>query len=165
LADAGYVSGLSLDIVINPATVGLVDAAQVIASQFAKIGVTAKVVEKEGGLIRQQYATHDVGDIVITGLGGTQGDGGLIISIAFEPGGRYCVWSDPGLGELRKAAESAVEAKEQQRLYTALQQAVKDQCPAIPLWESYNIYAYNASLKGWVPHATSLTITRDAYWK
>ncbi|BDF69492.1 ABC transporter substrate-binding protein [Oscillospiraceae bacterium] len=164
LAEAGYADGLTLDLVINPDTYGLVDTAQIIAAQLAEIGVTINVVEKEAGIIRQQYATNEVGDIVITGTGGTQGDCGLVTSIAFSPEGRYSVWGDTQLEEMRIRCESCVNKDEQAGLYSQLQQMAKDQCPAIPLWQSYNVYAYNSALRGWEPHATSLTIMRDAYW-
>lgn len=164
LEEAGYADGLTLDLVINPATFGLVDTAQIISSQLGEIGVTVNVVEKESGIIRQEYATHEVGDIVITGTGGTQGDCGLVTNIAFSPTGRYSTWSTTELDDLRKRCESSVDPEEQAKLYSELQQMAKDLCPAIPLWQSYNIYAYDADLQGWTPYANSLTIMRDAYW-
>lgn len=163
LEEAGYGEGLTLDLVISPDTYGLVDTAQIIASQLAEIGVTINVVEKESGIIRQEYATHEVGDIVITGTGGTQGDCGLVTSIAFSPTGRYSTWADTELDELRQKCESSVNPEEQAELYSQLQQMAKDQCPAIPLWQSYNVWAYDADLQ-WTPYANSLTIMRDAYW-
>ena len=164
LEEAGYADGLTLNLVINPATYGLTDTAQIIASQLSEIGVTVNVVEKESGIIRQEYATHEVGDIVITGTGGTQGDCGLVTQIAFSPTGRYSTWSGTELDEMRQKCESCVDPDEQAKLYSELQQMAKDLCPAIPLWQSYNIYAYDADLEGWTPYANSLTLTRNAYW-
>lgn len=164
LKEAGYGDGLTLDLVINPATYGLTDTAQIISSQLSEIGVTVNVVEKEAGIIRQEYATHEVGDIVITGTGGTQGDCGLVTQIAFSPTGRYSTWSSTELDEMRQKCESCVDPTEQAALYSELQQMAMDLCPAIPLWQSYNIYAYDADLEGWTPYANSLTLTRNAYW-
>lgn len=164
LEETGYADNLTLDLVINPDSFGLSDTAQIISAQLAEIGVTVNVVEKESGIIRQEYATHEVGDIVITGTGGTQGDCGLVTQIAFSPEGRYSTWSGTELDELRQKCESCVDPEEQAALYSELQQLAKDLCPAIALWQSYNIYAYDANLRGWTPYANSLTLLRDAYW-
>ena len=164
LAEAGQSAGFDLSLVINPAQSGMGEVAQVIAAQLGEIGIRVTVMEKEAGLQREQYKTHDVGDIVLMRLGGYHGDGGVVTNLAFAPGTRYSLWEDPGLDKVRAEMEAATDPAEQKRLNTALQQQLKDEVPGIVLWQAFINYAHVDTLKGWQAAATSVITVRDAYF-
>jgi dipeptide transport system substrate-binding protein len=114
-------------------------SAQMIQSDWAKVGITANIVSYEWGeyIKRAKAGEHDV---MIYGWTGDNGDPdnwlGVLYSCAAVKGSNYAKWCDPAYDQLVQKAKLSSNRDERIKLYQQAQKILKDQVPITPIANS-----------------------------
>ena len=93
LAEAGYPEGLEIDFITSKLSGApeSQDVAEVVAANWAEIGVTAKLSEMEFGPLLEQWRNRDMGRTITTMLYGVGSD-----PLSIRNNGRYAISSVSG---------------------------------------------------------------------
>jgi peptide/nickel transport system substrate-binding protein/dipeptide transport system substrate-binding protein len=114
-------------------------SAQMIQSDWAKIGIKANIVSYEWGeyIKRAKAGEHDA---MIYGWTGDNGDPdnwlGVLYSCAAVKGSNYAKWCDPAYDKLIQQAKTTSDRDTRIRLYQQAQQILKAQVPITPIANS-----------------------------
>jgi ABC-type transport system substrate-binding protein len=114
-------------------------SAQMIQSDWAKIGIKANIVSYEWGeyIKRAKQGEHDV---MIYGWTGDNGDPdnwlGVLYSCAAVKGSNYAKWCDPAYDRLIQQAKLSSDVAERTKLYQQAQAILKQQVPITPIANS-----------------------------
>lgn len=114
-------------------------SAQMIQSDWAKIGIKANIVSYEWGeyIKRAKAGEHDV---MIYGWTGDNGDPdnwlGVLYSCAAVKGSNYAKWCDPAYDKLIQQAKLSSDRDERVKLYQQAQKILKEQVPITPIANS-----------------------------
>jgi len=143
LKEAGIAPGTSIDLwamtVQRASNPNARMSAQMIQSDWAKIGIKANIVSYEWGeyIKRAKAGEHDV---MIYGWTGDNGDPdnwlGVLYSCAAVKGSNYAKWCDPAYDKLVQQAKLASDRNERVRLYQQAQKILKQQVPITPIANS-----------------------------
>lgn len=154
LAEAGYPDGFDIQLSVTESYMSGQDVAQAIAGQLEKVGIRCKPVLEAASARTSKFKNASILPLYMMGIGGPYSDIDLVSKISFSTGERYSTWSDPVFDGMRKKAEEIVDQQEAQSAWTGLQNYIKDQAPAVFLYQQHLIYAYNSDrLSGFKPHA------------
>ncbi|MBV8658119.1 MAG: ABC transporter substrate-binding protein [Burkholderiales bacterium] len=154
LKEAGYADGLTLTLYVrngggsnpNPTL-----TAEMIQSDWARIGVTAKLVVLEWGeLLRRANAGEH--DVLLMGWGGAV-DPDLFISpilscAAVESGNNQSRWCNHALDALLDEGRRTTEIKARTAIYEKAQRLLADEMPLIPLAEPIESVTYRKNMPG-----------------
>ncbi|WP_407312299.1 ABC transporter substrate-binding protein [Pseudomonas sp. nanlin1] len=114
-------------------------SAQMIQSDWGKIGIKANIVSYEWGeyMKRARAGEHDV---MIYGWTGDNGDPdnwlGVLYSCAAVKGSNFAKWCDPAYDKLVQQAKLSSDRDERVRLYQQAQVILKQQVPITPIANS-----------------------------
>ena len=114
-------------------------SAQMIQSDWAKVGITANIVSYEWGeyIKRAKAGEHDV---MIYGWTGDNGDPdnwlGVLYSCAAVTGSNYAKWCDPAYDKLIQQARTSTDRDTRISLYQQAQRLLKAQVPITPIANS-----------------------------
>jgi peptide/nickel transport system substrate-binding protein/dipeptide transport system substrate-binding protein len=114
-------------------------SAQMIQSDWAKVGIKANIVSYEWGeyIKRAKAGEHDV---MIYGWTGDNGDPdnwlGVLYSCAAVKGSNYAKWCDPAYDKLVQQARLTPNRDERIKLYQQAQHILKEQVPITPIANS-----------------------------
>ncbi|WP_249671671.1 ABC transporter substrate-binding protein [Pseudomonas abieticivorans] len=114
-------------------------SAQMIQSDWAKVGIKADIVSYEWGeyIKRAKAGEHDV---MIYGWTGDNGDPdnwlGVLYSCAAVKGSNYAKWCDPAYDQLIQKAKLSSDRNERISLYQQAQKILKQQVPITPIANS-----------------------------
>ncbi|EIK95123.1 peptide ABC transporter substrate-binding protein [Pseudomonas sp. M47T1] len=143
LKEAGVKEGTSIDLwamtVQRASNPNARMSAQMIQSDWAKIGIKANIVSYEWGeyIKRAKAGEHDV---MIYGWTGDNGDPdnwlGVLYSCAAVKGSNYAKWCDPAYDKLIQQAKLSSNRDERVKLYQQAQHILKAQVPITPIANS-----------------------------
>jgi dipeptide transport system substrate-binding protein len=144
LADAGYPDGFKTNIwampVQRPYNPNAQRMAELIQSDWAKIGVEAEIVSYEWGEYLERTSNYEH-ETAMLGWTGDNGDPDnflyvLLSCTAAENGGNISAWCDPKFNDLLEKAKVTADINERTKLYEEAQIIFKDQAPWITLAHS-----------------------------
>ncbi|WP_455925550.1 ABC transporter substrate-binding protein, partial [Pseudomonas putida] len=143
LKEAGVKEGTSIDLwamtVQRASNPNARMSAQMIQSDWAKVGIKANIVSYEWGeyIKRAKAGEHDV---MIYGWTGDNGDPdnwlGVLYSCAAVKGSNYAKWCDPAYDKLIQQAKLSSNRDERIQLYQRAQHILKAQVPITPIANS-----------------------------
>ncbi|WP_434678147.1 ABC transporter substrate-binding protein [Pseudomonas sp. R1-18] len=113
--------------------------AEMLQSDWAKVGIKVKIVSYEWGeyLKRTKNGEHDISLIGWTGDNGDPDNWlGTLYSCAAIGGNNYSMWCDEKYDQLIKAAISTTDKDQRTDLYKQAQQYLKQQVPITPIAHS-----------------------------
>lgn len=162
LTEAGYPDGFDIPLSVTESYMNGQDIAQAIAGQLEKVGIRCKPVLEASSSRTPKFQNASIAPLYMMGIGGPYSDIDLVSKISFSTGERYSTWSDPTFDGMRQKAESLVDPKEAQQAWTELQNYIKEQAPAVFLYQQHLVYAYNSDrLSGFKPHADEHIMVTD----
>lgn len=166
LQEAGYGDGFSVDFSATNSTLNGVDVVQAIADQLSKVNIKCNIIQEEPNQQRDKISSGQVAPLYITGIGGPYGNLDLAAKLGFSTGERYSTYSNPAFDALRKKAITTIDEKERLALDSEIQKQIKEEAPAIFLWQQQALYAYNASrVANWKPRVDEMIVISGAELK
>jgi peptide/nickel transport system substrate-binding protein len=165
LTEAGYAAGLEIDY-YNPMGRYPKDreVAQVIVEQLAKIGIKANLKTPEWSIFNTEYKDGKY-PMYLTGRGSLI-DADSLFYQYFRTGvtKRVLGYSNPKLDEIIDLEQQTFDVKKREKLLWEAQRMILEDAPAVPLWNSMDIYAHRADLVWSAPPDEKVQF-KDAYLK
>jgi peptide/nickel transport system substrate-binding protein len=159
LKEAGYEDGLTLNFAVNGGRqMNNREVAQIIVAQLGQAGVTVNIIEKENGLFTTELKAGEIEDLYFMGIGGGYASCELISRISFGTGERYSVYSNEAIDNKRIAASTAMTAEEAEQSWFEYQEMIKEEAPALFLYQEPSVYAYNKKLKNFEPRMDQMIL-------
>ena len=162
LAEAGYADGFSLQFSVTSGYLNGQDVAQAIASQLGEVGITCTVQEEDSNQQREKMSSGTVADLYLNGIGGPYSNIDLVAKLAFGTGERYSTYSNAEFDALRKEAAATVDEEKAKVKNSEIQKVIKEQAPAIFLYQQHGIYAYNTRVSNWLPRVDEMILVSNA---
>ncbi|RKS85235.1 dipeptide transport system substrate-binding protein [Orbus hercynius] len=164
LKEAGLSDGFTIDIwampVQRPYNPNARRMAEMIQADWAKIGVTAKIVTYEWGeyLNRIRNGEHDT---VLIGWAGDNGDPDNFYSVvmscdAVKAGSNYSHWCDKSFDDLLQQARVEPDHNKRIAIYEQVQVDMKEQAPALMIAHSMVYMPIRKNVKGYIMDPLSL---------
>lgn len=138
------------------------DVAQAIASQLGEVGITCTVQEEDSNQQREKMSSGTVADLYLNGIGGPYSNIDLVAKLAFGTGERYSTYSNAEFDALRKEAAATVDEEKAKVKNSEIQKVIKEQAPAIFLYQQHGIYAYNTRVSNWLPRVDEMILVSNA---
>jgi dipeptide transport system substrate-binding protein len=163
LAQAGFPNGLELDLwylpVTRPYNPDGKRMAELIQSDWDKIGVKAKLVTFEWGEYRKRSKAGEH-QVVMFGWSGDNGDPDnffvpLAGCSAVKGGGNYARWCDKDFEDLIQKAKTVTKQADRAVLYEKAQQVMKDEAPFIMIAHSVRFDPVRKEVVGYKMDATA----------
>jgi dipeptide transport system substrate-binding protein len=155
LRDAGVKEGTELTLwampVQRPYNPNAKLMAEMLQSDWAKVGIKARIVSYEWGeyLKRSKNGEHDISLIGWTGDNGDPDNWlGTLYSCASIGGNNYSMWCDEKYDALIKAAVASSDRSQRSELYKQAQHYLKQQVPITPIAHSTVNQPLRASVQG-----------------
>jgi len=153
LAQAGYATGIDVQLWRTAANVELSRAAQAIQSQLAAVGVRVELVERDASSQREA-ARKGQADMVILDWWADYPDADnflypLFYSGSFGPGGNYAFYADAVTDSLILAARRTADEAARTALYRRIDDRVYAAAPWLYLWFPKDLWAHRPELSGW----------------
>lgn len=162
LKEAGYPDGFDIQMSLTESYMNGQDVAQAISGQLAKVGVRVTPVMEASNGRTPKFKGATILPLYMMGIGGPYSDIDLVSKISFSTGERYSTWSDPQFDALRAKAEETIDPAQAQAAWSELQSYIKEEAPAVFLYQQHMIYAYNADkLSGFKPHQDEHIMVND----
>lgn len=162
LTEAGYANGFSLQFSVTSGYLNGQDVAQAIASQLGQVGITCTVQEEDSNQQREKISSGTVADLYLNGIGGPYSNIDLVAKLAFGTGERYSTYSNTEFDTLRKEAAATVDKEKAKVKNSELQKLIREQAPAVFLYQQHGIYAYNTRVSNWLPRVDEMIIVSNA---
>ncbi len=161
LAEAGYPDGFEMELwampVPRPYMPDGKKIAEAIQSNFAKIGVKAKIVSYEWATYLEK-ASKGEADAYLLGWTGDNGDADNFLYALLDKdsigSNNYSYYSNDKLHDILIKAQSEVDEGKRNELYKQAQEIIHEDAPWAPLAHSTPLLAGSAKLKGFYPHPT-----------
>ncbi|MCD5996595.1 ABC transporter substrate-binding protein [Pseudomonas sp. CDFA 602] len=155
LRDAGIKEGTELTLwampVQRPYNPNAKLMAEMLQSDWAKVGIKVKIVSYEWGeyLKRTKNGEHDISLIGWTGDNGDPDNWlGTLYSCAAIGGNNYSMWCDEKYDQLIKAAIATTDRAQRTDLYKQAQRYLKEQVPITPIAHSTVNQPLRAEVEG-----------------
>lgn len=141
LAEAGYPDGFSIKMQATRRYVSGAEVGQVIAQQFAVVGVNVDLEVPEWSVYIQQVPAGKQAPIYMLGWGSTQTlDADAAIYAIFRSGEPYATVSMPEVDELLDESRRTVDADKREGILHKIQELAADQVPVITLHQEDSLY-------------------------
>jgi peptide/nickel transport system substrate-binding protein len=165
MSEAGFTSGFEIDY-YSPTGRYPKDReiAQVIVEQLSKIGIKANLKTPEWSIYNTEYKDGKY-PIYLTGRGSLT-DADTLFQQYFRTGRtkRVLGYSNPKLDEILDAEQKTFDPKKREKLLWEAHRVILEDAPAVPLWNSMDIYANRADLV-WTPPPDEKVQLREASLK
>jgi peptide/nickel transport system substrate-binding protein len=162
LAAAGYPNGFPLTFSVTSGYLNGQDIVQALAAQLNEVGLKVTVIEEETNQQREKITSGTGADLFFQGIGGPYCNTDLVAKIAFGSGERYSTYRNAEFDALRKKAAATIDTAEANKLWSQLQQLIKEEAPAIFTHQQFGIYAYNNRVKNWKSRTDEMISISDA---
>lgn len=162
LAEAGYPDGFPLEFSVTSGYLNSQDVVQAIAAQLGEVGIKCTVFEEDSNQQREKMAAGTVADLYLSGIGGPYSNIDLVAKLSFNTGERYSTYSNPEFDALRRQAAATVDEARSGELLSTIQLTLKEEAPAIFLYQQYGVYAYNTRVTGWLPRVDEMIVLSAA---
>ncbi|MFC0337018.1 dipeptide transport system substrate-binding protein [Kushneria avicenniae] len=134
--------------------------AEIIQSDWRKVGVNAEIVSYEWG----EYLRRASEGEAMTGLFGWTGDNGdpdnflntLLSCNAARDGSNYAKWCNPEYDDIIRQAATATDQEERTKLYVQAQEIFRDQMPWLPIAHSIVHEPVRSSVTGYQVQPTGV---------
>lgn len=156
LKDAGYPNGFDMQVLVQPGARpynpdGL-KTAQLMRSDFAKIGVSLKIVQQAWPVIETRLA-HGQYDSLLSGWIADNADPDnffrqLLSCAAVERGNNYSRWCSPAFDQLLDDAVTTPQLAFRLRNYYYAQSLLNEQLPLIPLAHALRTQVSRSDIQG-----------------
>jgi peptide/nickel transport system substrate-binding protein len=122
------------------------EIAQVIVEQLSKVGIRANLKTPEWSIFNTEYKNGKY-PIYLTGRGSLT-DADALFQQYFRTGTtkRVLGYSNPKLDEILDAEQQTFDTKKREKLLWDSHKIILEDAPAVPLWNSMDIYAHRADL-------------------
>lgn len=158
LADAGYADGLSFDLSVVPgAQPAFKEVAEAVSAQLAEIGIEVNVITAESLAQRELLAAKTIQPLHISGLGGPYAENSQTLRIMLCSGERFSVNNDAEFDALFKKASSIMDEEEANKVWSEVQQMIKDRAYLVPLYQLHSIYGVSERLD-WTPRLDEIVL-------
>lgn len=162
LAEAGYPNGFSLDISVSAGYLNGKDVVQAMAAQLGEVGIKCNIKEIDANTQRDKISAGTIEALYLNGIGGPYSNIDLVAKLSFSTGERYSTYSNPKFDELRAKAAATIDKNEAKKLMSQMQQMMKDEAPAIFMYQQHGVYAYNNRVLKWAPRVDEMIIVNGA---
>jgi peptide/nickel transport system substrate-binding protein len=162
LAAAGYPNGFAITFSVTSGYLNGQDIVQALAAQLTEAGIKVTVIEEDTNQQREKITSGTGADLFFQGIGGPYCNIDLVAKIAFGTGERYSTYRNAEFDALRKRAAATIDQTEANKLWSQLQQFIKDEAPAIFTHQQFGIYAYNTRVKNWKSRTDEMITISDA---
>lgn len=153
LAQAGYGSGMNLQLWRTAANVELSRVAEAIQGQLARAGVRVELIERDAASQREA-ARQGQTDMVVLDWWADYPDADnflypLFSSGSFGAGGNYAFYADPVTDSLILRARRTTDAAGRAALYRRIDERVYRAAPWLYLWFPKDLWARRPEATGW----------------
>ncbi len=151
LKEAGFGSGFELEYYSPTGRYPKdLEIAQVIVEQLSRVGIKAILKTPEWSIFNTDYKNGKY-PMYLTGRGSLT-DANALFHQYFRTGvtKRVLGYSNPKLDEILDTEQQTFDVKKRERLLGDAHRIILEDAPAIPLWNSMDIYAHRADLV-WTP--------------
>ena len=163
LKEIGYKSDQVLKLSVAPgAYINNTEVAHAVAGQLQKVGVNAQVAELENTVFRSQLISKKNNPMYLMGIGGHYNDADLTTRIAFGTKQRYSTYYNKTFDDIRMKACSTLDNAEAETIWEQAQAMLKEDAPAIFLYQQFDTYAYTKKLKNWTPRLDEMILMYGA---
>ncbi|MEE9569854.1 MAG: ABC transporter substrate-binding protein, partial [Candidatus Binatia bacterium] len=165
LAEAGYPNGFEIDFYCPSGRyVKDREAGQAIANQLAKVGVKANLKTPEWGIYTSAFKKGKF-PMYLIGRGSVI-DADTILNQYFRTGvtKRVNGYSNSNLDKVIDQEQQTFEVSKREELLWEAHRILKDDAPAIPLWNQADIYAVRSDLE-WTPRPDEKVVLDKAFYK
>jgi len=125
--------------------------AEMLQSDWAKVGIKAKIVSYEWGEYIKRAKAGET-DAMLIGWSGDNGDPdnwlGVLFGCDAVNGNNFAKWCDPQFDKLIKAAKATTDQAQRTDLYKQAQHRLKDQVPMTPIAHSTVYQPMRANVEG-----------------
>ena len=165
LSEAGFANGFGIDY-YSPTGRYPKDreVAQVIVEQLSKVGIKANLKTPEWSIFNTEYKNGKY-PIYLTGRGSLT-DADTLFQQYFRTGvtKRVLGYSNSKLDEILETEQVTFDVKKREKLLWEAHKIILEDAPAVPLWNSMDIYAYRADLVWTAPPDEKVQL-KEAYLK
>ena len=165
LAEAGFGNGFEIDY-YSPTGRYPKDreVAQVIVEQLSKAGIKANLKTPEWSIFNTDYKNGKY-PMYLTGRGSLI-DADALFHQYFRTGAtkRVLGYSNPKLDEIIDTEQQTFDVKKREKLLWDAHRIILEDAPAVPLWNSMDIYAHRADLV-WTPPPDEKVHLKQASYK
>ncbi|HXV83446.1 MAG TPA: ABC transporter substrate-binding protein [Candidatus Binatia bacterium] len=165
LTEAGFPKGFEIDY-YSPTGRYPKDreVAQVIVEQLSKVGIKANLKTPEWSIFNTEYKNGKY-PIYLTGRGSLT-DADTLFQQYFRTGmtKRVLGYSNPKLDEILDVEQKTFDPKKREKLLWEAHKIILEDAPAVPLWNSMDIYAHRADLVWTAPPDEKVQL-RQGYLK
>lgn len=142
--------------------------AEVIQSNFEKVGVKAEIVTYDWATYLDK-ASKGEADVFLLGWTGDNGDPDNFIYTLLDKdsigGNNYTFFENDKMHDILIEAQTDTDQKKRNELYQKAQEIIHDEAPWIPLVHSIPMLAASSDLKGYQPHPTGSEALTDVYFE
>ncbi|MBM7066038.1 ABC transporter substrate-binding protein [Actibacterium sp. 188UL27-1] len=164
LAEAGFPDGLDLEIQVPNTTVPL-QVMQVVQAMAAEAGINISITSKEFATLLADQSAGDYTASQIGWSGRVDPDGNNHQFATTDGGINDSKFSDPKVDELLNAARVAPTPEERKAKYDEAMVIMLDELPRLFLYHQKWIWAYNDSLKGYIPYPDGMIRLEGVTWE
>jgi peptide/nickel transport system substrate-binding protein len=165
LTEAGFANGFEIDY-YSPTGRYPKDreVAQVIVEQLSKVGIKANLKTPEWSIFNTDYKNGKY-PMYLTGRGSLI-DADALFHQYFRTGAtkRVLGYSNPKLDEIIDTEQQTFDVKKREKLLWEAHRLILEDAPAVPLWNSMDIYAHRADLV-WTPPPDEKVHLKHANYK
>lgn len=162
LAEAGYPNGFEFDLwtmpVARPYMPDPQKAAEALQADFAKVGITAKIVSMEWATYLEETAKGKQ-DVYMLGWSGTNGDPDYFVNNLLSknaiPGGNRSFYANEEVSNIFTKAVGLTDQNERDQLYKQALALIHEDAPWIPLVHNTPVLAGSSKVKNYVPHPST----------
>jgi ABC-type transport system substrate-binding protein len=140
------------------------EVALVIVEQLSKVGIKAILKTPEWAIFNTDYKNGKY-PMYLTGRGSLI-DADTLFHQYFRSGNtkRVLGYSNPKLDEVLDQEQQTFDVKKREQLLMEAHRLILEDAPAIPLWNSMDVYAHRADLV-WTPPSDEKVELRTAYFR
>jgi peptide/nickel transport system substrate-binding protein len=164
LIEAGFANGFEIDY-YSPTGRYPKDReiAQVIVEQLSKVGIKANLKTPEWSIFNTDYKNGKY-PIYLTGRGSLT-DADALFQQYFRTGTtkRVLGYSNPKLDEILDAEQQTFDPKKREKLLWDAHKIILEDAPAVPLWNSMDIYAHRADLVWTAPPDEKVQLKQGSF--
>ncbi len=147
LAEAGYPNGFTIRMQAPGHYLSSAEVGQVIAQEFAAVGVTAQLEAPEWSVYAQQVPAGKQAPIYMLAWGSTQTlDADAALYPIFHSGEPYSTFSSPEMDKLLDATRITIDPQARAEDFAAAQDLAAAQVPVLTLYQEDAIYGKAKSL-------------------
>jgi peptide/nickel transport system substrate-binding protein len=165
LVEAGFTNGFEIDY-YSPTGRYPKDReiAQVIVEQLSQVGIKANLKTPEWSIFNTEYKNGKY-PMYLTGRGSLT-DADTLFQQYFRSGAtkRVLGYSNPKLDKILDAEQQTFDPKKREKLLWEAHKIILEDAPAVPLWNSMDIYAHRADLVWTAPPDEKVQL-KQGYFK